>query len=106
MITTAKVLLFPELRKCFMLFAQFFDAKNTKAAPESLQLKYGFFYFFQKIFGTREAHMERPRDSGTIRNRPSGSPARPLGLKNNFVNPSKVPHAPNLWESPSHALPP
>ena len=39
----AKVLLFPAIRKFFMLFAQVFDAKNTKAALESLQLKYGFF---------------------------------------------------------------
>ena len=44
MIPTAKVLLFPELRKFFTLFAQISEAITPKAAPESLQLKYGFFY--------------------------------------------------------------
>ena len=66
MIPPAKVLLFPELRKFFMLFAQVFDAKNTKAAPESLQLKCGFF-IFQKIFGTPQAFGLRFSALGTAR---------------------------------------
>ena len=89
MITTAKVLLFPDIHKFFTLFAQFFDAKKKpkaflpnplstpKAAPESLQLKYGFFYFFQKIFGTRVSAHGTP--SGLLK--PPETARRALGTE-------------------------